>query len=235
MTTCLNCDHSIDGSFCSNCGQKASTQEINWKSFLEELPRSLFNLEKGFWYTLKELTLRTRAALDGFLAGQRVQFFKPIQYAILGVTIYTLLQEFNPLDPTKIEGLEGNSDLYETGYAFGQVLKGNLKFFWLLGIFLYALPAKLIFRKYNFTEHMVISSYVLGHTALLAVLFLPVLSVPIIFNPVVYLSMAILYFRIFKDPINPLGTMAAVIGHILFCILLFFLIPIIYHYVFNGS
>lgn len=234
MKTCLNCESTIDGQFCRNCGQKASTQKINWNTFLAELPQSLFNLEKGFWYTVKELSLRTQKSLDGYLAGKRVQFFKPIQYAILGITLYILLQAINPMNPPAIAELKNNNGLYDSGYAFGRIIKENLKFYWLLGIVLYALPAKLLFGKYNFTEHMVISAYVLGHTALLAVLSLPFLSTPIMFNPVIYLLMGILYFRIFKDPVNPLGTFAAVLGHLLLCVILFFLIPIIKYNVFNG-
>jgi len=234
MKTCLNCEAAIDGQFCRNCGQKASTQKINWKNFLQELPQSLFNVEKGVWYTLRELTLRPRLSMEGYLNGKRVHFFKPIQYAILGISLYILLQAVNPISPPEIAGLKNNNGLYDSGYAFGRAIRENLKFYWLLGIVLYALPARLLFGKYNFTEHMVISAYVLGHTALLAVLSLPFFSMPIMFNPVIYLLMGILYFRIFKDPVNPLGTFAAVVGHLLLCVMLFFIIPIIYYNVFNG-
>lgn len=233
MKTCLNCDEPLTGPFCPACGQKASTRQINWQTFLEELPRSLFNLEHGFWYTLKELTLRTRSALEGYLSGKRVLFFKPIQYAILGITLYTLLQTFNPLDPPAATGISRENNLYGTGYAVGKLIRDNLKFFWLLGIFFYALPARLFFRKYNFTEHMVICAYVLGHTALLACLSLPFYSVPIMFNPLIYLFMGVMYFRIFRDPVNPLGTVGAVIGHLLLCAIIYFALPIAYYYVFN--
>ena len=129
MKTCLNCGEPLKGAFCHVCGQKASTRQINWQAFLEELPKSLFNLEHGFWYTLKELTLRTRSTVDGYLSGKRVLLFKPIQYAILGITLYTLLQTFNPLDPpTAVEGLREEKELYSTGYAVGELIGENLKF-----------------------------------------------------------------------------------------------------------
>lgn len=233
MKTCLNCGEPLKGAFCHVCGQKASTQQINWKTFLEELPRSLFNLEHGFWYTLRELTLRPRATLDGYLSGKRTRFFKPIQYALLGITLYTLLQAFNPLDPPAVEGLREENELYGTGYAIGKLIGDNLKFYWLLGIFLYAFPAKLLFRKYNFTEHMVICAYVLGHTALLASLTIPFLSVPIMFNPFIYLFIGIMYFLLFKDPVNPLGTFSAVLGHLVMCVVIYFGLPILLYYVFN--
>lgn len=233
MKTCLNCDAPLTGTFCQECGQKTSTHKFTWRSFLEELPSSLFNLEHGFWYTLKELTLRTRSALDGYLSGKRVLFFKPIQYAILGITLYTLLQAYNPLDPPAVEGLRAENELYGTGYAVGKLIGENLKFYWLLGIFLYAFPAKLLFRTYNFTEHMVICAYVLGHSALLACLSIPFVSVPIMFNPFIYLFIGIMYFRLFKDPVNPLGTFGAVIGHLLMCVFIYFALPIVYYYVFN--
>jgi|GEM_PF-4945920 len=38
MVTCLNCDMVFEGTFCSSYGQKATTQRINWQSFIWELP-----------------------------------------------------------------------------------------------------------------------------------------------------------------------------------------------------
>lgn len=231
MKTCLNCDTPLSGKFCANCGQKASTQKITWLSFLEELPRSLFNLEKGFWYTVKHFSLHTRAALAGYLSGKRVQFFKPIQYALLGITLYTLLQEFHPMNMPEMEKLDQDDELYNAGYSMGKMLRGNLKFFWLAGVVLYAVPAKILFGKYNFTEHMVISAYIIGHSSFLATVSLLFYSLPIMFNPVVYILIGIMYFRLFKDPVNPLGTLGVVIAHLLACILLFFLMPFVFQYV----
>ena len=44
MVACLNCDMVFEGAFCASCGQKATTQRINWQSFILELPQTLLSI-----------------------------------------------------------------------------------------------------------------------------------------------------------------------------------------------
>lgn len=230
MNTCLNCDHVYKGDFCPNCGQKATTHRINWRSFILQLPQSLFNIEKGFGHTFKELTFSPRKALDAYLAGKRVSFFPPIQYAILGVTLYSVLQAFWPMPYPELPEEIQNGQNYDMGYEFGRLIRGQLKFFWLMGIVLFAMPAWMIFRKYNFTEHMVLSAYIIGHTAFLGVFSLLIYALPIMVNPLIYLLMGAYYFFLFRLPINSLGTIAASFGVILLGFMLFFMMPLFFYW-----
>lgn len=230
MNTCLNCDLAYNGDFCPSCGQKATTHRINWRSFILQLPQSLFNIEKGFWYTFKELTLAPRKALDGYLSGKRVNFFPPIQYAILGVSLYSVLQAFWPIPFPELPEDIQNVETYNIGYEIGRLIRGKLKFFWLMGIVLFAMPSWLIFRKYNFTEHMVLSAYIIGHTAFLGVFSLLIYALPIMVNPLIYLLMGAYYFFIFRLPVNSLGTVAASFSVILLGFVLFFMMPLLVYW-----
>ncbi len=230
MITCLNCDLVYDGAFCPNCGQKATTHRINWQSFILELPQTLFNIEKGFGYTFKELTLAPRKALDAYLAGKRVNFLSPIQYAILGVTLYSVLQTLWPTPFPEVSLELQETQNYNVGYELGRLIRGKLKFFWLLGIILFAMPAWMIFRKYNFTEHMALSAYVIGHSAFLSVFTLLIYALPIMINPFIYLLIGAYYFVLFRSKINPLGTVAASFGVVLLGFLLFFTMPLLFYW-----
>ncbi len=230
MNTCLNCDLVYEGAFCSNCGQKATTHRINWQSFILELPKTLFNIEKGFGYTFKELTFAPRRTLDAYLAGKRVKFLSPIQYAILGVTLYSVLQEFWPVPFSTPSTQFKNDQSYNMGYEFGRMIRGKLKFFWLMGIVLFAMPAWVIFRKYNFTEHMVLSAYIIGHSAFLGVFSLLIYALPIMVNPLIYILIGTYYYFLFRGPINSLGTMAASFGVLLLGLILFFMLPVFFYW-----
>lgn len=230
MNTCLNCDQVYKGDFCPNCGQKATTHRINWRSFISELPKTFFNIEKGFGYTFKELTVAPRKTLDAYLAGKRVKFLSPIQYAILGVTLYTVLQAFwpSPFPELSLDIQKGEN--YNIGYEFGRLIRGKLKFFWLLGIVLFATPAWMIFRKYNFTEHMVLSAYIIGHSAFLGIFTLLIYALPIMVNPFIYLIIGAYYFILFRSGVNQLGTIAASFGVMLLGFLLFFTMPFFFYW-----
>ncbi|ESU25140.1 hypothetical protein FEDK69T_01070 [Flavobacterium enshiense DK69] len=43
-TNCLNCDTSLSGKFCSNCGQKTDTHRITFKHFI------MHDVLHGVWH-----------------------------------------------------------------------------------------------------------------------------------------------------------------------------------------
>lgn len=51
----------------------------------------LTDLDRGFLNNLKALTLRPKETVIGYLKGRRVNVYPPLQYAIIGVTLLTLV------------------------------------------------------------------------------------------------------------------------------------------------
>ena len=55
---CKNCDQIVGGNFCTHCGQSTKIDKVNLPNFVRELSDSVFQINKGFFYTLKALFVR---------------------------------------------------------------------------------------------------------------------------------------------------------------------------------
>lgn len=196
-----------------------------------ELASSLTDVDQGFIYTFKALTLRPRSTIAGYLAGQRVQLSSPLQYALIGVTLLTLVDwQFGrsiSIDPPA--GME-DTQTYSYGYRYGTFLKEHIKFLWLLMVLYLGLPNFLFFRKYNFAEHLAISAYIVGHTALITVLVFPLVRVAIIFHPILLVSILLMECFVFWQSSRPAETIVQAGLAFFLGYLLFFLTPLPFHW-----
>lgn len=53
---CLNCNEPLKGKYCYTCGQSASTHRFTLQHiFTQDFIRVIFYINKGFFYTIKEL------------------------------------------------------------------------------------------------------------------------------------------------------------------------------------
>jgi hypothetical protein len=88
---CKNCNSVFDGNFCPQCGQASNTHRINASYFLHDIPHSVFHVDKGFPYTFIQLIRRPARALDEYLAGRRVRYFRPLGYVLIMSAICALI------------------------------------------------------------------------------------------------------------------------------------------------
>jgi hypothetical protein len=93
-TACKNCTTSYQGHYCPQCGQSSHTDKITLHYLLHDIPHSVFHIDKGFFYTLKWMFKNPGLAIKEFLAGKRVNHFRPVAYVILLSTICTVLTNF---------------------------------------------------------------------------------------------------------------------------------------------
>jgi hypothetical protein len=171
---CKNCGNEIEGKFCSNCGQSAKVDKLNLQSFLSELADNVFQINKGLFFTIKELSLKPGHTIRNFLEGKRKNHFKPIAYVFLLSTIYILVSKFFD-SPTLIEDFfAGASDnVQEEGsvekFPIIEWLSNNYAYTTLLLIPIFSLASFLSFLglKRNYLEHIVLNSYITGHQAIL--------------------------------------------------------------------
>lgn len=176
---CKNCGNRIDGKFCSHCGQNSKVGRINLPNFLNEITEGVFQVNKGFFYTVRELFVRPGNSLNEFLNGKRKNHFKPIAYVLTLSTFYFLITQITNQN-TWIDDLtsgwmagatEQNKETQEPkiipwfskNYAYSTLF--------LLPIF--SLASYLSFLKFdkNYLEHIVINSYITGHQAIFYSLF----------------------------------------------------------------
>lgn len=177
---CKNCKGSFTGQFCNHCGQKSSVGKITLPNFINEVSESFFQIDKGFFYTLKELCIRPGRSLNEYLAGKRKSHFKPISYLLTLSTVYFLVSKLTNLDTWLNDIVTGwmtgtgeqieNPKISEiaswffTYYAYSTLL--------LVPIF--SLASYLSFFKSGKTylEHVVVNSYITGHQGIIYSFFL---------------------------------------------------------------
>ncbi len=91
MMICKNCEQSFEGSFCQHCGQKASVGRINRAYLLQEVLGGVFQVNRGFFFTIWVLFAEPGRRIHEFLEGKRKKYFKPIPYVLTLSTLYFLL------------------------------------------------------------------------------------------------------------------------------------------------
>jgi len=175
---CKNCGNEVSGNFCSICGQKSSVKKINLKYILNEIPNSILQLNRGFLYTAKELTIRPGHCIRAFLAGKRVRHYQPVAFLLITTSLYilaTYLMDretfFYDMLSGFVEGMQGDSELTENKYLLW-IYKFQI-YFPLVVLLFFSISTYLAFYRsqYNYFEHLVINLYITGQQMILYFIF----------------------------------------------------------------
>lgn len=85
----------------------------------------------------------------------------------------------------------------QVAFTGGIYLHKYFKYFWVLAIIPLGLSTRLLFGKYNFTEHLAINAFILGQATIVGLIAHIILRTNLVFNPFVYAVLLILTFRVF--------------------------------------
>lgn len=178
---CKNCNVKISGNFCSNCGQKINTDRINFKYLINEINTTIFQLDHGFFYTIKQLTINPGNSIREFIEGRRKRYFKPIAFVLILSTIYALIASLVNEKTFLEDFLEGwkSYDVKASKYE----RKTITSFYWLVQNYAYAilvllpifsLASFLAFKRknYNYFEHLVLNSFITGQQAVIYIVYI---------------------------------------------------------------
>lgn len=168
----------FEGNFCGNCGQNAKVKKINLKYLMDEIPDSLFQVNRGFLYTVKQLTLRPGHSIQEFLEGKRKPYYKPFAFFLITSTVYFLLPYL--LDKNTFiddlllgfrDGMKENNVSADSGIL--DWISKNQNYFILLFLPLFSFASYLAFikSKYNYFEHLVINMYITGYQMIIYLIF----------------------------------------------------------------
>ncbi len=200
---CINCHFSHEYKHCPNCGQSSEVPKITFGTIFDNAFSTFANMDKGVLYNIKMLTLKPRELITDYLKGKRRGIFNPISYLIIMSTLYILVESthFSFFASNYFERSENvqSGNLYSFAYKIGRFLKYSFKYFWILSAVWLGLGNKIVFSKYNFAEHLAISSFVIGHTTLLITIWQVVFGGLILFNPFTYGLVLWMCYRVFKD------------------------------------
>ena len=174
MITCKNCNATINEKYCPNCGQPATLKRIDGHYIKHEIEH-LLHLEKGIFYTIKELLIRPGENVREFISDNRSRLVKPVIFVIITALIYTVLirffnikDKFISIDGTKSTVIIVMDEWLKNHYGYTLIIMGVFIALWL----------KLFFKKYgyNFFEILILLCFVLGMGMLILSLPLIVLA-----------------------------------------------------------
>jgi len=168
--SCLNCNQPLLDKYCHNCGQKSSTHRYSLKHFIEhDIIHGIWHVDKGLFFTIKELFVRPGHSVREYIQGKRVRFFNFVSLIILVVAVGGFLAHYShiklsELMPRDSEKLTNSMEKFATDYP---------KIVVILTIPIYAFGSFMWFRKskLNFTEHLVLNSYKSAAELIIGTLF----------------------------------------------------------------
>lgn len=91
---CISCNKQHNEKFCPNCGEKAAVKKITFKSIIEDIFLTVTNMDKGFLFNLKNLSLKPRPFISSYIRGKRKGIFNPMSFLIISITIYLIGENF---------------------------------------------------------------------------------------------------------------------------------------------
>lgn len=175
---CLNCDHPVPDRFCGRCGQDAHhTHRLTMADMLHDIPHSIWHVDKGILYTLKTMIRRPGATIRAYLAGKRVDHFRPLSLLFVVTGLYALLAALlhidlvGPRDPAVPEALW---QMQVKGAAF---LAKYTNWCYVAMVPVWALFARLFLKKggFNYAECLIIAAFITAISNFFAIFMLPVL------------------------------------------------------------
>ena len=170
---CQNCNETLTGVFCSNCGQQ-KFKRIDKKYILDEFQEIFLQMNKGFLFSVKNIIINPGKTARGFIDGKRVNHYKPILLTFVLSGIATFLS-YSILDLQKVmsayyseKHLDSKlmSDLMTILSSYNSIVM-------MLLIPFFAITTKIAFRKWghNYYEHIVMNSYILSYYTLISIIF----------------------------------------------------------------
>ncbi|WP_179345110.1 DUF3667 domain-containing protein [Winogradskyella ursingii] len=219
--TCISCSHIHNEKYCPNCGEYSGTKKITINSIIEGAFSTVTNMDKGFLFNLKALFLDPRIIIDQFVKGKRKGILNPISYLIISITIYLIVITVFKEAPKELAdtNIEVKSAGEKIGNAIGYFIRKYIKYFWILSVIPLGLSLRIIYKKYNFLEHVAVSSFVIGHATLIGVISHLIFKFPLILDPIVYIAITWMIYRVFKYERSSIeSVLLAIVALLLFII-----------------
>ncbi len=165
MLNCIKCQTEFSGAYCATCGSPKDVRRFDYAYILHEVQHAL-HLEKGFFYTVKELFVKPGSTISGFIAGNRLYHIKPFPFLILTSLFFTLtaklvVMKMNTEHMAKLKDSTVSVALAWTqaNWAYSNII---------ISIFI-AFYLRLLFRKsgYNLIELLIMLTYLTAQSMLI--------------------------------------------------------------------
>ncbi len=196
--TCKNCGNNFNGTYCNLCGQKVYGGKFTVKKEVSTVLGNIFNLDKGFFLTIKLLVLNPGKIIRDYLSGITKRYSHPIKFLLFCVTINVLILQFTGVLENRAVEINEMAGFNKEELKLQAKLLPKIKqyidviMFTILPILSFF--SYLFFRKhkYNYTEHLLLNSFLFGFITIVTIALSPL---DFIINPIIPgLLVWILYF-----------------------------------------
>ncbi|MDY8136560.1 DUF3667 domain-containing protein [Aquimarina sp. 2201CG5-10] len=180
---CKNCGTVVQQKFCQHCGQKVIHYRWTLKKLSKSFVNAIFNLEKGFFYTFKSLTISPGKVINNYLDGNTVKYTNPFRYALIAIAISTFfilylgiwkLQIDQTIENYKMLGViksEAEEVKLEDSMKFVTKFMNIIPF---LIIPFMSLSSILFLQKraLHYAEHLILNTFMIGQSTLYGIVSL---------------------------------------------------------------
>lgn len=189
MAVCPSCSNIINTRFCPDCGAEINIRRIDRNYIFQEAKAVFLNFEKGFLYTVKELTIRPGTLIMQYLKGDRRKLYKPIGFLVISSILYSLVShylEHNIISVKKNDNVSVIFSWITENYAYSNLIE----------ILFLALTLNWFFsaKGYNYYENIVALSYLTGLSMLIGIIFVifdSIFNTPVV--DIIFPLIAIIY------------------------------------------
>lgn len=167
MKICQKCKSEFHGNYCSNCGHPQEIERINSRYIMSEIG-SVLNLQKGFFFTIKELFIRPGQNIKRFISEDRNRLVKPIMFILICSLTYTIIEQIFEFKDGYIDLQFDGSDsaislIFQwitQNYGYSNILMSVFVAIWI----------KIFYRKYNynFYEILILLLFISGMEMMIA-------------------------------------------------------------------
>lgn len=228
---CKNCGYEFEGNYCSQCGQKAKTQRLDWHYLSDEAKYTFLHINGGLLYTAKQLFVRPGDMVREFIEGKRVHHYKPILLLFVLGGIYSVLLHYVYNDQMLV-GLENTSEAAkQMGEKVADFMMDHYALTEIVFLPILAFFSWLTFRPwgYNFIEHIILNTFAASQRIIASIVISPLIFCVFDVNTItgnllrsmssmtVYICTVWMYLQFFKG--RDLGI--TIIRYIVFAILSF--------------
>ncbi len=248
---CKNCHLPLDSNndYCAHCGAKVIRNRLTLKHIWTEFSEKVFNIENTFLITFFALFKKPEEVIGGYIDGLRKRYIDVFSYYALGITLagiqLFIVRKFFP-DTM-------NLDVFMASASSAPPPETNVDWIYdyysilaLLNLPVYALLGKLVFtrlKKFNYTEHLVIFTYIIAQYSIANFSILIISGafgvnfylMGNILNVFLVLYTAYVYKRLYLLTTKQIILRTLLFFGILFGILLLFILIQLVVYYFNGN
>ncbi|MDM1395865.1 DUF3667 domain-containing protein [Myroides odoratimimus] len=167
--SCKTSHTDLSTGYCPDCGESIKLKRIDSHYVLHEISHVL-HVEKGIFYTIKELLLKPGITVQKFITEDRSKLVKPIIFIIIASLIYSLIAHYFHIESFVSYHHSGGGGVADSIFLWGDTHSGYMNI--IIGVFI-AVWAKVLFKKhyFNLFEILILLCFVTGMSMLIFSVF----------------------------------------------------------------